>query len=77
LISLVIYSFLDNHQGEQLILAVVVDAPERNLRPVEIQGKDEQIILYLQKGDGYAIDGEMQKHYTHGVPVAKESSNEI
>jgi len=58
-----------------LILAVVVDAPDRALRPVEIQGKDVKIILYLQKGDGYAMDGEMQKHYTHGVPEAKKESS--
>ena len=67
---------LDNDQGEKLLLAVVVDAPETNIRKVEIRSKGEIIVLYLQRGDGYAMDGEMQKHYTHGVPEAKETSQD-
>ena len=59
-----IYVLLDNDQGERLILAVVIDAPEINIRKVEIRSKDETIVLYLQRGDAYAMDGEMQKHYT-------------
>ena len=70
-----IYVLLDNDQGERLILAVVIDAPEINVRKVEIRSKDETIVLNLQRGDAYAMDGEMQKHYTHGVPEAKETSN--
>jgi SAD/SRA domain len=73
-----IYVLLDNDQGERLILAVVVDAPDTNIRKVEIRSvcDNEKIVLYLQRGDGYAMDGKMQKHYTHGVPEVKETSKD-
>lgn len=62
--------YIDNDQGETLILAVVVDGPASHVRKVEIQSdlKDEKIVLYLRTGDGYAMDGLMQQNYTHGVP---------
>jgi SAD/SRA domain len=65
---------LDNDQRERLILAVVVDAPERNIRKVEILSncKTEKIVLFLRRGDGYAMNGKMQKYYTHGVPESYE-----
>jgi hypothetical protein len=68
---------LDNDQRERLILAVVVDAPERNIRKVEILSncKTEKIVLFLRRGDGYAMNGIMQKYYTHGVPEAYEVSH--
>ena len=44
---------------------VVVDAPERNFRNVEILSncKTEKNVLFLQQGDGYAMNGKMQKYY--------------
>ena len=73
----IIFTFvLDNDQGEKLILAVVVDAPETNIRKVEIRSKGEIIVLNLQRGDGYAMDDIMQENYTHGVPEAKETSKD-
>jgi SAD/SRA domain len=56
---------------------VVVDAPETTIRKVEIcsdakKQKHEKIVLYLRRGDGYSMDGEMQLNYTHGVPEAGE-----
>ena len=36
--------------------------------------KTEKIVLFLQQGDGYAMNGKMQKYYTHGVPEAYEMS---
>ena len=65
--------FIDDDQGETLILAVLVDGPASHVQKVEIQSdlKDEKIVLYLRTGDGYAMDGLMQQNYTHGVlPVA-------
>ena len=74
-----VHVFVDNDQGETLILAVVVDAPDSNIRKVEIHSdlKDEKIVLYLRRGDGYAMDGEMQKNYTHGVPAAWEERGNL
>ena len=67
------YDSLDNNEREQLILVVVVDAPERNIHNmVEILSncKTEMNVLFLRRGDGYAMNGKMQKYYTHGVPEA-------
>ena len=52
-----------------------MDAPDPNIRKVEICSdlKDEKIVLHLRRGDGYAMDGEMQKNYTHGVLAASEA----
>ena len=76
--SLFFSTRLDKDQGEKLILAVVVDAPDTNIRKVEIRSvhDNEKIVLYLQRGDGYAMDGKMQNHYTHGVPEAKETTTD-
>ena len=53
-----------------------VDSPEQNIRKVEILSncKTEKIVLFLQEGDGYAMNGKMKKYYTHGVPEAYEMS---
>ena len=65
---------IDNDQGEKVILAVVVDAPETNIRKVVIwsDDKEEKITLYLRRGDAYSMDGKMQSNYTHGVAEASE-----
>ena len=74
---------LDNCQGETLILAVIVEAPDgaAGIRRVQILSKllpgvthTERVVLYLRTGDGYSMDGVMQQHYTHGVErvTAKE-----
>ena len=74
---------VDNCQGETLILAVIVEAPDgaAGIRRVQIMSKllpgvthTERVVLYLRTGDGYSMDGVMQQHYTHGVErvTAKE-----
>jgi alkylated DNA repair dioxygenase AlkB len=70
----------DDDQGEELILAVVIDAPASadKLRRVHINAfkkldseeGDEDIELFLRPGDAYLMDGEMQKFYSHSVPPA-------
>jgi hypothetical protein len=72
----------DNDQGEKVILAVVVNAPETNIRNVVIwsDDKEEKITLYLRRGDAYCMDGKMQLNYTHGVAAAskdKDKENEL
>ena len=50
---ILLLSTTDNDQGEKVILAVVVDAPETNIRKVVIwsDDKEEKITLYLRRGD--------------------------
>jgi alkylated DNA repair dioxygenase AlkB len=62
----------DNNQNESLILCVVLTSLES--RPVHIRPDgspeegDEEIIIFVGKGDSYSMDGEMQKHYQHCLP---------
>jgi SAD/SRA domain len=79
---ILLLSTTDNDQGEKVILAVVVDAPETNIRKVVIwsDDKEEKITLYLRRGDAYCMDGKMQLNYTHGVAAAyedKDKDNEL
>lgn len=75
----------DNDQGEERIVTVLVESQDpprgvqiENMRP---KGKskarregDEQFELFIGQGDGYEMDGEMQKHYVHGVPMSKDTT---
>jgi alkylated DNA repair dioxygenase AlkB len=66
----------DNDQGEQVILALLVDSPTTMTRKVKIRpftwlerrDGDEQIELFMQPGDAYEMDGKMQESYSHSVP---------
>ena len=46
-------------------MVVVFDDPEQNIRKVEILSncKTEKIVLFLQQGDRYAMNGKIQKYY--------------
>lgn len=67
----------DNNQGEDKILTVLVASPDtprkivvQTMRPKGTTAKqdgDEQYELFIGAGDGYDMDGVMQKYYVHGV----------
>ncbi|KAL3791788.1 hypothetical protein ACHAW5_009421 [Stephanodiscus triporus] len=67
----------DDTQGESVVLCVVVDAPGEP-RPVHVRPNvraggplsdgDEEIQLYVGEGDGYDMDGTMQRGYEHRLP---------
>ena len=66
----------DNDQGEQVILALLVDSPTTMARKVTIRpfawlerrDGDKQIELFMQPGDAYEMDGKMRESYSHSVP---------
>jgi len=70
----------DNNQGEKVILTVIAASPDEPRR-VAIktdtqqsltQHNDIKINLYLDTGDAYVMDGEMQKNYLHALPKDKQ-----
>jgi alkylated DNA repair dioxygenase AlkB len=73
----------DNDQGEDVILALLVDCSTTNTRRVRmkpfrklcLQDGDEQIELFMEPGDAYEMDGEMQRFYTHSVPPQQNNSD--
>ena len=67
----------DDDQGEQIILTALVEGPRRKIviQPsAKVHAKDTwestdcRIELWLEPGDVYQMDGEMQQHYVHAVP---------
>jgi alkylated DNA repair dioxygenase AlkB len=60
----------DDDQGEQIIFTVLVSSPVACTRKIRIRSKDqtEEIELFLDAGDAYSMNGEMQKNYLHSVP---------
>jgi hypothetical protein len=70
----------DDTQGEDLVLAVVVESHE--MRPLKIRPAkskslsdgDEEIELFIGEGDAYAMDRLMQEGYEHCLPK-KENVN--
>lgn len=73
----------DNTQNEDLIYGTVLysenqDNPRRlKIRPninTEYRDGDEQIELFPMVGDGYCMDGTMQKHYVHSIPKSLRST---
>lgn len=60
----------DNDQGEQLILTVLVSSPIGGTRKIRIRNKNllEEFELFLDAGDAYSMDGNMQESYLHSVP---------
>jgi len=73
----------DDDQNEELILTALVSSPAGTTRRISIHQKndksrgnhvgDEQFELFLDAGDAYSMDGEMQQHYVHSVPCDKNS----
>ena len=78
----------DDDQAEEQILTALVSSPAGTTRRVCIRpksgnsttapgnhqvGGDEQFELFLDAGDAYLMDGEMQQHYVHSVPSDKKS----
>jgi len=74
----------DDDQGEELVLTALVNSPKDVTRRISIRTRkksksdagnadgDEQFELFLDAGDAYSMDGEMQKYYEHGVPCDKQ-----
>ena len=74
----------DDTQNEQIIFSVVPHAdPVRSvdiapkgsngklIKTAELEEGDERLTLYPAAGDAYSMDGEMQVHYLHRVPLYK------
>ena len=66
----------DDTQGESIVVCVVVDAPGE-IRPLHIRPNkrakalthgDEEIQLFIAEGDGYDMNGIMQRGYEHSLP---------
>jgi alkylated DNA repair dioxygenase AlkB len=67
----------DNDQGEQIIFTVLVSSPTGCTRKIRIRNKDlsEEIELFLDAGDAYSMNEEMQKNYLHSVPQDKKCTS--
>jgi 2OG-Fe(II) oxygenase superfamily len=68
----------DDDQGKTVIFTVIIQS--NYARRIVIKSTDESVRydLFLQGGDAYCMDGEMQQHYKHGVPrvTSKEHVDE-
>ena len=69
----------DNDQGERAILAILVASPEQGqrvcIRPfsyLEKKNRDEYMEIYMESGDAYLMDGDMQQNYAHSIPPVEE-----
>jgi 2OG-Fe(II) oxygenase superfamily/SAD/SRA domain len=59
----------DQAQGESVIFTVLAQCQyPRRICIVQADDPSVRFELFLRGGDGYWMDGEMQEHYTHGVP---------
>jgi alkylated DNA repair dioxygenase AlkB len=68
----------DNAQGEALIFTVLAQCAYRRRILIESNDTSVRFELFLSAGDGYCMDSEMQKHYTHGVPgVVKKGYKDL
>jgi len=68
----------DNDQGEQKIITAMVDSPPETrkvtIKPnkkLQLEDGDEELEIFVEPGDVYEMDGDMQDSYVHGVPSVK------
>jgi len=70
----------DDTQGEALVLCIVVES-QAYARPILVKPKtldggfkdgDEEIIIFVGQGDAYEMDGQMQMHYEHCLPMKQD-----
>jgi hypothetical protein len=64
----------DDTQGEDIVLCLTVESVCQRVLRIKPKGElcvgDEQIDLFPCAGDGYSMDGIMQRHYLHSLQQA-------
>jgi len=64
---------VDNDQGEKTVLTALVDLPPETrkvtIKPkkkLKLEDGDEHVEIFMEPGDVYEMDGDMQDSYVHG-----------